>query len=147
MLTIDTPLTIATSRYSARDLIVASGLAPVRITLGAPKFPLGYQLAGEVPELAPSPRIFRLEWERFAPAYLRQLDRVDWLAVEEQLCSIAAAAGSLGCVWLCFENVLRGEFCHRRLAARHWEAQTGYLVPELGTPERTDAKGLPDRGS
>jgi hypothetical protein len=66
--------------------------APVRVTLGAPKFRLdGYTLAGEILELAPSPGIFRLEWLKFESAYLRQLDRVDWQAVDEQLHMIAAA--------------------------------------------------------
>jgi hypothetical protein len=122
---------LATSRYAASQLIQASGLSPVRITLGAPRFRLGYELAGEIPELAPSPRIFRLEWARFAPAYLHQLDRVDWRAVEEQLHAITAAAGTSGCVWLCFENVLRGECCHRRLLASHWDDRTGIRVDEL----------------
>jgi hypothetical protein len=104
----------------------------VRITLGAPRFALGYAIVGELVELAPSPRIFRLEWERFAPAYLRQLDQVDWPAVDEQLHAIAAAADTNGCAWLCFENVLRGEHCHRRLAADHWLERTGQDVPEIG---------------
>jgi hypothetical protein len=83
-------------------------------------------------ELAPAPKIFRLPWERFVPAYLRQLDHVEWTSVEEELHAIASGAGTVGCVWLCFENVLRGEQCHRRLAAQHWEERTGQVVAELG---------------
>ena len=51
-------LELATSRYAAAQLIQPSGLAPVAISLGLPKFPLGYELAGHVLELAPAPRIF-----------------------------------------------------------------------------------------
>jgi hypothetical protein len=126
------PLELATSRYHAAELIRASGLAPVAISLGLPKWPLGYELAGHLIELAPRRAIFHLPWEQFEPAYLRELDRVGWAAVEEQLRSIAAAAGSAGCVLLCFENILRGERCHRRLAAEHWRERTGQDVPELG---------------
>jgi hypothetical protein len=46
-------LTIATLRYFARQKIIDSGLAPVRTTIGAPKFSLGYELAGSVGMLAP----------------------------------------------------------------------------------------------
>ena len=36
-------LTIATSRYAAREKVVASGLAPVRTTVGHPRVRLGYE--------------------------------------------------------------------------------------------------------
>jgi hypothetical protein len=35
---------LATSRYSAADLIRASGLVPIGISIGAPKFPLSYEV-------------------------------------------------------------------------------------------------------
>jgi len=132
-------LELATSKYGASQLILRSGLAAVRVTLGPPRFPLPYQLAGNIPELAPSPRIFRLEWERFAPAYQQQLDRLDWPAVEEQLRAIAADAGKPGAALLCFEDVTKGEQCHRRLAAEHWLERTGQHVPELGADARMPA--------
>jgi hypothetical protein len=47
------PLTIATSRYQAREKIAASGLAPVGTTVGRPRFKLGYELAGIAGALAP----------------------------------------------------------------------------------------------
>jgi len=68
---------------------------------------------------------------------MHQLDRVDWRAVDEQLHAIAAAADTTGCVWLCFEDVTKGELCHRRLLATHWLERTGQDVPELGADART----------
>jgi hypothetical protein len=139
MLNVDTPLKLklATSRYQERDLIIASGLAPVRITLGAPKFDLGYELAGEIPELAPSRRIFGLPWEHFEPAYLEQLEHVDWPDIERRLGAIVASRGAPGGVMLCFENVLAGEHCHRRLVAEWIEDQTGLVVPELSRADES----------
>jgi hypothetical protein len=131
MHTANTSMQLTTSRYQARDLIVASGLAPVRVTLGAPKFALGYELAGEVRELAPRWGIFRLPWERFAPAYVEQLDTLNWPQIEERLAQIAGVSRAVGCVLLCFEDVSAGERCHRRLLASHWERRVGTCVPEL----------------
>jgi hypothetical protein len=56
---------------------------------------------------------------------------VDWEMVERRLQEIAGEAGAPGCVLLCFEDVLVGEHCHRRLVAEHWGARTGVVVPEL----------------
>lgn len=53
-MTLPGTLTVATSRYSASQKVVESGLAPVRTTSGAPRFRLGYELAGDVGMLAPT---------------------------------------------------------------------------------------------
>jgi hypothetical protein len=45
---------------------------------------------------------------------------------------IVREAGSAGLVLLCFEDVLEGEFCHRRVFATWWEEKIGEHVPELG---------------
>jgi hypothetical protein len=68
-------VTIATSRYAARDKVVASGLAPVRTTIGAPKFPLGYELAGSVAMLAPYGLFSIDDRVEFEAAYRARLDR------------------------------------------------------------------------
>jgi NAD(P)-dependent dehydrogenase (short-subunit alcohol dehydrogenase family) len=53
----------------------------------------------------------------------------------DELREIAAEAGAEGVALLCFEDVTKGEFCHRRLLAGWLTEQTGLVVPELnGTP-------------
>lgn len=121
---------IATSRYHARDLILASGLAPVRVTVGAPKFPLGFDLAGASSMLAPHGAFGRdLDDQEFAAVYRQRLDRFGVDAIRSQLQTLAGDAP--GVVLLCFEDVHAGQSCHRRVFARWWEERTGEEVPEL----------------
>lgn len=75
-------MVIATSRYQARSLVTESGLAPVRVTLGRPRFELGYELAGTLMRLAPAPMDFRairdgeIDSQEFEARYLAKLDRL-----------------------------------------------------------------------
>jgi hypothetical protein len=127
--------TIATSRYQSQNLIIESGLAPVRITLGRPRMQLRYELAGELPELAPPRSLFRVnDRQKFELPYRRHLDRhVDVRALGDRFVAIAGAVGAPGVVLLCFEDVTRpGEWCHRRVFADWWRAGTGMTVSELG---------------
>jgi hypothetical protein len=128
-------LSIATSRYQAHALIIESGLAPVRTTLYHPRFPLRYELAGKLDALAPRRSIFRLEGVEFERAYRRQLDhqRMNPIpGLRFQMAAIAKKADAPGVVLLCFEDVLAGEECHRRIFASWWWEQTGQRIPELG---------------
>jgi hypothetical protein len=127
----------ATSRFHAAELIRASCLAPVRITLYPPRFPLTYELAGEVPELAPIREIFRLPWEQFEPAFIEQLNQLEWIPIENRLHDIARSVGAHGCVLLCFEDVLAGENCHWRLVADWITKWSGAEVPELEPGDRS----------
>jgi|ERR671925_379045 hypothetical protein len=123
---------LATSRYQSADLIVESGLAPVRITLGHPRFRLRYELAGTCRLLAPTREIFGLQPEEFSRSYVRLLDRRGVEQIRAALEEIGRETDAPGLVLLCFEDVLAGEFCHRRLFADWWETKTGDAVPELG---------------
>jgi hypothetical protein len=136
VLTPDTPLRIATSRYAAGSLIVESGLAPVATSRGLPKFPIAYPLATHLLELAPTWPQMQLEPEHFEGAYLRQLERIGIEQVMGRLAEIAATTDTEGCVLLCFEPA--GEFCHRRLLAAWLEEQIGRSVPELTEPPSVD---------
>jgi hypothetical protein len=44
---------------------------------------------------------------------------------------ISAEHGGRRLVLLCFENVLAGESCHRRMFAEWWKDKSGQEVPEL----------------
>ncbi len=124
-----------TSRYQATDLIRESGLVPVRITAGSPRFKLGYELGGSVMELAPDRWMFDLETdEEFCTAYTEKLGQVGVEAIRSKLGRIGQ---SRDLVLLCFEP--SGEFCHRRVFAEWWERQTGEPVEELG-PDNLPAR-------
>lgn len=104
-----------------------------------PKWPLRYQLAGHVLELAPRRGIFHLPRPAFERAYRRQLDGLDLGALAVKLRAIADAAGVAGCALLCFEDITKPDaWCHRRLLAEHWRERTGQVVMELGDPTCPD---------
>jgi len=124
---------LATSRYANHGVIRESGMTPVGITLGEPKFPLHYELAGNLRLLAPTRDSFGCE--DFADRYLARLDAKGLERIEGVLRRYVhgyrARPGGHGVVLLCFECVQAGEFCHRRLFADWWQAATGDEVHEL----------------
>ena len=130
---LDAPtLTIATSRYQAREKIAASGLAPVGTTVGRPRFKLGYELAGTAAALAPRGLLHVEDPAEFELAYRSRLERVDVEGIHLLLARLAGNAGAEGVVLLCYEDLeVEGEWCHRRVFAEWWQEQTGEEVVEL----------------
>ena len=126
---LEAELRIATSRYHATDLVLASGLLPIGITVGAARG-LRYEIAGNVGMLAPY-GLRDLDGEAFELAYKDRLDHFGAPAIAAVLAAFVAAYQAPGVVLLCYENVLAGEDCHRRTFAEWWEEQTGKPVPEL----------------
>jgi hypothetical protein len=125
-------ITLATSRYAARDLIRASGLAPVAISRSVPRWPLGYAIAGHLVELAPPWAIMKLERERFEIAYQRQLERLDFDELARRFEEMAEVAGSVGCVALCFEDLSKPDaWCHRSTLGEIWSVRRPETVFEL----------------
>jgi len=129
-----TAVPLYTSRYQNRALIVESGLAPVRTTLGPPRFPTGYDLQGDLKVLAPSRSIFHLEGTAFDRAYREQMDATGVDVIRAEIARVHEKTPASGLVLLCFEDVERlGELsCHRRCFAHWWQEQTGQAIPELG---------------
>ncbi len=122
-------LRLATSRYHSGDLVRESGLLPIGTTVGAARG-LRYELAGNVGMLAPY-GLRELEGDQFDSAYRERLDHFGVPAIADILDAFVAAHAARGAVLLCFENVIAGEACHRRVFARWWEEKTGVAVPEL----------------
>lgn len=121
-------IALATSNYAARDLIVASGMVPVGISIGQPKFPLGYTCV-YVRRLAPWGLREVSDEHEFTARYSERLDALGIVPVLTRFREISAEHDGRGLVLLCFERA--GQFCHRRVLA-HWiEQQTGAHVPEL----------------
>jgi hypothetical protein len=124
---------LATSRYHAGDLVkqatAEQGLIPIGITVGPARY-LPYELAANLMPLAPF-GLMKLPPDKFEPAYLGRLDTFGVEAIERMIASVVDAYMASGAVLLCFEKVLEGEVCHRRMFASWWERQTGDDVPEL----------------
>lgn len=122
-----------TSRFGARKLIVESGLVPVRISIGHPKWPLGYKVSYSCPLLFPTATMLRMDEEEYIHHYMRQLDGTGAVAIGASLRRISDRCSGRGLVLLCFEDLAKqGEWCHRQMFASWWETETGRKVPELG---------------
>lgn len=135
-------LTLATSRFHARDLITASGLVPVGIVVGMPRWPLGYELPGNVTALAPVGLLDVEVGDEFTARYWERLDSIGVAPIERILRGFAEAFDAPGCVLLCYENLEKpGEWCHRRVFAAWWQQRTGAEVPELHPPFRQSVLG------
>jgi len=124
---------LVTSRYKDRKQIIASGLVPVRTTLGAPRWSLGYELQATIRELAPTRDIFHMAPKQFEIEYpARVLEHHGVEKLRGLFADISAQHEGRGLVLLCFEDVTIDDLCcHRRLFARWWQEKTGEAVPEL----------------
>lgn len=123
---------LATSRYAARDLILQSGRVPVGMTVGNPRWPLGYVLAGNLRALAPTRSMFGLPKEIFEQTYRARLDDLGVEAIRTLLQRCCDEAGNDRLCLLCFENLDEpGKSCHRRMFAHWWQGRTSESVPEL----------------
>ncbi len=98
---------------------------------GTPRFkrPYRYHL---LRLLAPSREAFETEDDQeFERVYLGQLEKLGVDRIANQLGRISHEHDGKPLALLCFENVLKGEACHRRAFADWWKEQTGQDVPEL----------------
>ena len=132
-------LKIYTSRYSNPELSTGS-YTVVGITRGAPKFPLRYQLAGNIMEIAPPGYLFNeYDRSRFTRAYFTNMDRIGVAKVRSILDRYLAQGKDI--VLCCYEDVTKpGEWCHRLVFAEWWKARTGQTVEELQDPSTYKAK-------
>ena len=109
---------------------------PVRITLGKPRFKVGFEYE-EIRLLAPTPAIFRLKSDAdFEREYLAHLDRIGAERLRDAFDAVSGKHRGRRLVLLCYESVVDGEVCHRRMFAQWWEQQTGQDVPESAVRDR-----------
>lgn len=126
-------MSIFTSRYSNKELR-KEGYYPVGISLGTPKFPLGYELRGQCYTLAPKRNMLQLEYEEYKTAYTSKLDDIGASNVIRIVNDLEAKARAeeKDLVLLCFEDVRDPEkWCHRTMFAEWWLKHTGEVVNEL----------------
>ncbi|WP_344897828.1 hypothetical protein, partial [Nonomuraea antimicrobica] len=122
---------LATCTY--QEFIPSMGHA-VRTTVGAPRGPLGYTLAGNATLLAPTRKMLGLTHDAYKPLYLRHLETAGIEAILAELEEIAADLDPVRpLVLLCFDRLDRpGAWCHRQMAAAWLKERAGIEVPELG---------------
>ncbi len=133
-----------TQLFTARFLnptLAEHPAAKVRITVGAPRFSLPYNLR-QVLELAPTRWMLDKPEAEFTDMYLRLLEmRGGVTKMQSRFAQVAEEAGVDQLVLLCFELLGEpGVFCHRRIFADYWTEATGEPVPEL--PEGQIAERL-----
>jgi hypothetical protein len=116
-------------------LIVASGLVPVGISVGTPKWPLAYECV-QMLKLAPWGLRHISDDEEFARRYRDRLDGIGIAAIWRRFLSISAEHDGRGLLFLCYEPA--GAFCHRRVLAQFIEDETLQPVPELESDEQLD---------
>ena len=129
---------LATARYAKfrRSMGV-----PVQASLGRPKFPIDYELHEQVRELMPRGLFGKgLSDDEFTRLYRERLDRLDLDALRAQFDAISKRHDNARVVLLCFEDVLAGQLCHRRVWADWFHERTGQRVPEVGPTGGEPAK-------
>ncbi len=127
---------IKTARYSNKN-IVGSGLVPVRITRGYPRFKLAYKPCA-IMELAPQGHMLKMEEQSFHLAFGEQLAFLSPRKIADGILSAMTCPApgtdepAKGVVLLCFEDLRKpGLYCHRTQVARWLEATFGVTVSEL----------------
>ncbi len=125
---------VYTSRYLATDVLASGAVVPVRISMYPPEPLLGpalpYRVEHAVRELVPLPRQ-RGEWRSFSPTFWRHLDETGPEKIASCLARVAKHTGERPLALLCFEDLQRGQMCHRTIFSAWWREQTGREVHEL----------------
>ena len=124
---------IYTSRYSNKDLQYTDALK-VGISLGQPRFPLKYELSGNIVQLAPNRTIFRMtDKVAFRRRYMDQLNALGKREVEK-LINEAWKEPEKDLILLCYEDVTCDDptknWCHRTTFAEWYEEKFGIKVEE-----------------
>jgi hypothetical protein len=136
---------IWTSRFQNKALAARPELVKVGITVGQPRWPLGYEYE-RLPLLAPYGLLHEADRERFTRAYCTRLDAAGVAAVLAALQAISDEHDGRDLVLLCYEDLAKVypdgslEWCHRVVFSEWWRARTGEVILEL---PRADAPAAP----
>ena len=120
------------SRYANKELTTGK-YTPVRIYIGTPRWPLGYELAGAIKELMPFGSKDIEDQDESRRAYHSRLDRIGFETISRKLKQFEGMGKPV--VLLCYEDIQKaGNWCHRTFFAEWWLEQTGEQVEELPDP-------------
>lgn len=137
--------TIYTSRFSNKELRRKSYYT-VGITLGKPRFSLGYIESAHCYALAPDRWMWGKSREEFRKLYFEKLDKMGIDKVQGLLDSFTSEADLTGrdVVLLCYEDVRDpAEHCHRTSLAEWVAMHTGEIIEELPDPSPVKYKKVP----
>lgn len=122
-------MNIYTSRY-ANPVLRSGNYTTVRISVGTPKWNLGYTLDGEINELMPFGLFNKYdEYEDFKSAYFRRLDNFGVDRIFRKLGEYQSLGKDV--VLLCYEDIRGDTWCHRTAFAEWWLMNTGEIIEEL----------------
>lgn len=130
-------LVLYVSRYSNPELKTGNYTA-VAISLGRPKWPLGYAIAGEIKDLMPFGLLQIQDKRIYEAKYIERLNRIGIERIQRQL---DAFDSDKPVVLLCYEDVRDpAQWCHRTIFANWLKEQTGEIAEELQDPTRPKFK-------
>lgn len=121
------------SRYSNKELATGKYTA-VRISVGTPRWSLGYSLDGAIKDLMPFGLLNIEDREESRKLYHEKLDRIGFGRIEKQIRELESLGKPV--VLLCYEDITKGpdNWCHRTFFAEWWLKQTGEVINELPDP-------------
>ena len=132
------------SRFSNPELRTGKYKA-VRISLGAPKWQLGYEVSGEIKDLMPFGLLQINDKAVYEKKYRERLDRIGIERIQRQ---IDAFGFDKPVVLLCYEDVRDpSQWCHRTMFAQWLLEQTGEIADELPDPSTPKLKNQPATAS
>ncbi|GHU57944.1 hypothetical protein AGMMS49975_24130 [Clostridia bacterium] len=126
---------IYTSRFYNPELKTGK-YTTVRVSLGSPRWNVGYTIDGAINELMPKGLFGNYDDDRpgFEREYRKLLERVGVDRIMNQLCGYSNQGKDV--VLLCYEDIRKGEndWCHRVMFADWWKEKTGEIIEELFDP-------------
>ena len=135
-------MAIWVSRYNNK-ILQTGNYYPVGISIGKPKWPLGYELREQCFSLAPKGYMLNMGLEAYRPEYYEKLRGIGTDRIISMVKRLDMRAQNEGkeLVLLCYEDVrVPGEWCHRTMFAEWWAEHTGELIEELHDPSEPKAK-------
>lgn len=137
-------MAIWTSRYSNKELSEhKEKYYCVGISIGTPKFPLGYTLEQQCYSLAPKGYMLKMGKEEYQAAYYKKLEDIGADRIIGMVGRMEAMAEVEGkdLVLLCYEDVRNLEdWCHRTMFAQWYCEHTGEIIEELKDPNPPKGK-------
>ena len=139
-------LKLYTSSYFNKAITNAEH-CPVSISVSKPRWPLAFDVENKLSILAPPGYLLKEEDpEVYRKEYLGQLEHHGVEKIGNLLGRMAERANGRPLVLLCWEDLRKGKWCHRRMFAEWWEQETGQQVEELDYPDgpvRSSGSGGP----
>jgi hypothetical protein len=126
-------MSIYVSRY-ANPTLKSGDYVCVRISIGSPRWDLGYKLAGEIKELMPYGAYGLEVKEEAEKVYRKRLEGYGVYKIRRILEELQARFNK-DIVLLCYEDIRKEDnWCHRTMFSQWWYENTKELIAELPDP-------------